>query len=79
MQTLIKPKLKLKIASFDNSNYQVNNENLNNLKFGLGFKFYQKLFVILFASCTFLIFPESPRDSETLCKKYNLTETCMVW
>ena len=78
MQTLIKPKVKLKIASFDNSNYQVK-EKSNNLKFGLDFKFYQKLFVILFASCTFLIFPESPRDSETLCKKYNLTEACMVW
>ena len=78
MQTLIKPKLKLKIASFDKSNYQVK-ENLNNLKFGLDFKFYQKLFVIFFASCTFLIFPESPRDSETLCKKYHLTEACMVW
>ena len=78
MQTLIKPKLKLKIASFDNSNYQVK-ENLDNLKFGLDFKFYQKLFVIFFASCTFLILPESPRDSETLCKKYHLTEACMVW
>ena len=78
MQTLIKPKLKLKIASFDNSNYQVK-ENSNNLKFGLDFKFYQKLFVILFASCAFLIFPESPRDSETLCKKYHLAEACIVW
>ena len=78
MQTLIKPKLKLKIASFDNSNYQIK-ENSNNLKFGLDFKFYQKLFVILFALCAFLIFPESPRDSETLCKKYHLTEACMVW
>ena len=78
MQTLIKPKLKLKIASFDNSNYQVK-ENLDNLKFGLDFKFYQKLFVIFFASCTFLIFPESPQDSEALCKKYHLTEACMVW
>ena len=78
MQTLIKPKSKLKIASFDNSNYQVK-ENSNNLKFGLDSKFYQKLFVILLASCAFLIFPESPGDSETLCKKYHLTEACMVW
>ena len=78
MQTLINPKLKLKIASFDNSSYQVK-ENSNNLKFGLDFKFYQKLFVILFASCVFLIFPESPQDAETLCKKYNLTEACVVW
>ena len=78
MQTLIKPKLKLKIASFDNSNYQVK-ENSNNLKFGLDFKFYQKLFVILLVSCVFLIFPESPQNSEVLCKKYQSTKACMVW
>ena len=78
MQTLIKPKLKLKIASFDNSNYQVK-ENSNNLNFGLDSKFYQKLFVIIFASCAFLIFPESPQDSEALCKKYHSSESCMVW
>ena len=78
MQTLIKPKVKLKIASFDNFNYQVKGKS-NNLKFGLDLKFYQKLFVILFASCAFLIFPESPQHSETLCKKYHSTETCMVW
>ena len=78
MQTLIKPKLKLKTASFDNSNYQVK-ENSNNLKFGLDFKFYQKLFVILLVSCAFLIFPESPKDSEVLCQKYHSKEACMVW
>ncbi len=78
MQTLIEPKVKLKIASFDNSNYQVK-EKLINSKLGLDFKFYQKLFVILFASCAFLIFPESPQDSEALCKKYNSIEACVVW
>ena len=78
MQTLIQPELKLEIASFDNSNFQVK-EKSNNTKFGLDLKFYQKLFVILFASCTFLIFPESPKDSEVLCKKYQSTKACMVW
>ena len=78
MQTLIQPKLKLKIANFDNSNFQVK-EKSNNAKFCLDIKFYQKLFLILFASCTFLIFPESPQNSETLCKKYHSTEACLVW
>ena len=78
MQTLIQPEVKLKIASFGNSNCQVK-EKSNNLKSGLEFKFYQKLFVILFASCAFLIFPESPQDSEALCKKYHSAESCMVW
>ena len=78
METLIQPELKLEIASFDNSNFQVK-EKLNNTKFGLGLKFYQKLFVILFASCIFLIFPESPQNSETLCSKYHSKEACLVW
>ena len=78
MQTLIQPQVKLKIASFDNSNCQVK-EKLNNSKFGLDNKFYQKLFGILFALCALLIFPEYPEDSEALCKKYQSTEACMVW
>ena len=78
MQTLIQPEVKLKIVSFDNSNCQVK-EKSNNSKFGLDFKFYQKLFVILFASCAFLIFPESPKDSEALCKEYHSIEACLVW
>ena len=78
MQTLIQPKLKQEKTRFDNSYYQFK-EKLNNSKFGLNYKFYQKLFVILLVSCAFLIFPESPQDSETLCKKYYSTEACMVW
>tara|TARA_Y100000746_G_scaffold216155_1_gene210866 strand:+ start:528 stop:764 length:237 start_codon:yes stop_codon:yes gene_type:complete len=78
MRTLIKPKVKLKIASFDNSIYQVK-EKSNNPKFGLNFKFYQKLLLILLTSCTFLIFPESPHDSEVLCKKYYSTDACIIW
>ena len=77
MQTSIKPEVKLKIVGFDNSNSQVK-EKSNYSKSGLDFKFYQKLFVILFASCAFLIFPESPQDSEALCKKYNSIEACVI-
>ncbi len=78
MQTLIQPEVKLKIVCFDNSNSQVK-EKSNNPKSALDFKFYQKLFVILLVSCAFLIFPESPKDSEVLCKKYHSTKACMVW
>ena len=78
MQTLIQPEVKQKIASFDRLQSQVK-EKSNNSKFGLDFKFYQKLFVILLVSCAFLIFPESPQDSEALCKKYHFTEACKVW
>tara|TARA_Y100000994_G_scaffold133508_1_gene109445 strand:+ start:426 stop:662 length:237 start_codon:yes stop_codon:yes gene_type:complete len=78
MQTLIHSDLKVKIASFDKANCQVK-EKSNNSGIGLDFKFYQKLFVILFASCAFLIFPESPKDSEALCKEYHSIEACLVW
>ena len=78
MQTSIKPEVKLKIVGFDNSNSQVK-EKSNYSKSGLDFKFYQKLFVILLVSCAFLIFPESPQDSEALCKKYHSREVCKVW
>ena len=78
MQTLIQPQVKLNIANFDNFNCQVK-EKSNNSKFGLNNKLYQKLFVIFFASCALLIFPESPQDSEALCRKYQSTEACMVW
>ena len=78
MQTLIQPKVKLKITSFDNSNCQVKKKS-NNSRFGLENKFYQRLFVILFASCALLIFPESPQDSETLCRRYQSKEACQVW
>ena len=78
MQALIHSQSKLKIASFDNPSYKVK-EKLNNSKFGLDFKFYQKLIVILLTSCSFLIIPESPVDSEILCKKYHSTEACSVW
>ena len=78
MQTLIQPEVKLKIVGFDNTNSQVK-EKSNNSKSCLGFKFYQKLFVILLISCVFLIFPESPQDTEVLCKKYHSTKACIVW
>ena len=78
MQTLIQPDVKLKIASFVKHNCK-SKEKSNNSKFGLDNKFYQKLFVILFASCALLLFPESPQDAEALCRKYQSTEACMVW
>ena len=78
MQTLIQPEVKQKIASFDFLTSQAK-EKSNHSKFSLSLKFYQKLFLIIFTSCAFLIFPESPQDSELLCKKYHSTDACIVW
>ena len=78
METLIYPESKLKISSCDNGNYQVK-EKINNPKLGLDLKFYQKIFVLFLTSCVFLIFPESPQDSEVLCKKHHSIDACVVW
>ena len=78
MEALIHSELKLKRVNFDDSTYQVT-EKLNNSKFGLDFKIYQNLFMIILSSCSFLIIPESPKDSEILCKKYHSAKACIVW
>ena len=43
------------------------------------FKYYQKLFVVLISLSTILIFPESPREIENICKDYNSLVICNVW
>ena len=43
------------------------------------FRFYQKLFVILISLLSILIFPESPRELENICKSYNSYELCNIW
>jgi len=45
----------------------------------VGFKFYQKLFVLFIAFFTILIFPESPTEFENICEKYNSRKICNVW
>ena len=42
-------------------------------------KFYQKLFIILIAFSTILIFPESPRELSNICENYNSKKGCNVW
>ena len=78
MQTLIQSNVKIKMANFDNSTYEVK-EKSNNPKLSLDFKFYQKLFIIILMFCSFLIFPESPKDSEFVCRKYHSREACNIW
>ena len=45
----------------------------------VNFKFYQKLFVFLLAFSTILIFPESPKELESICESYNSRKICNVW
>ena len=78
MQALIKSKLELKMTNFDNLNYQVKEKSTNS-ELGLDFKFYQTLFVLILTSCALLIFPESPKNSEVLCRKHHSVEACSTW
>ena len=78
MQTLILSKAKLKMANCDNLNCE-DKQKSQNLNLGLDFKFYQKLFVIIFMFSLFLIYPESPKDSEVICRKHHTIEACNIW
>ena len=42
-------------------------------------KFYQKLFVLLISFSTILIFPESPKELESICESNNSIKSCNVW
>ena len=78
MKTLVKPQPKLGIVSFNNKTDHLQDQ-LSTLRKVLDFKFYQKLFLVFFALSIFLIFPESPQDSDILCNKYNSNHACNVW
>ncbi len=78
MKTLIKPQPKLHISNFNNKTNYVKSESIN-LRSISDLKIYQRLFVILLSISTFLILPESPKESETLCNKYHSREVCQIW
>ena len=42
-------------------------------------KYYQKLLVFILAFSTILIFPESPKELESICENYNARKICNVW
>ena len=43
------------------------------------FKLYKKFFIILTGLSTFLIFPEQPKDLESVCNNYYSKQICNVW
>ena len=45
----------------------------------VNYKSYQKLFMLLIAFSTILIFPESPRELENICESYHSRKICKVW
>ena len=75
MKTALKSDLKSKTFCVSKS-YPLSIEKEVSL---VNFKFYQKLLVFLLAFSTILIFPESPKELESICESYNSSKICNVW
>ena len=75
MKTALKPNLKSKTFCINKSYPRLIEKEIS----FINLKFYQKLFVFLIAFSTILIFPESPRELEDICKSYNSIKICNVW
>ena len=75
MKTALKPNLKAKTFCVSKSYPRPIEEEVS----FIDFKFYQKLFAFLLAFLTILIFPESPKELESICESYNSRKICNVW
>ena len=75
MKTAVNPDLKSKAFCTTKSYICLKDKE----KSYVGFKFYQKLFVVFISLSTILIFPESPKELENICQIYNSRKICNVW
>ena len=75
MKTAFEPGLKSKTFSISKS-YSLLVEKKVSL---VSSKFYQKLIIVLISLSAILIFPESPKDLESICEAYNSRRICNVW
>ena len=75
MKTDLKPDLKSKTFCVSKSYPRLIEKEVSLVNF----KFYQKLFVFIFAFSTILIIPESPKELESICESYNSRKICNVW
>ena len=75
MKTAVKPKLKLNTFCISKSYTHLRKKEISLVDY----KFYQKLFAFLLAFSTILIFPESPKELESICESYNSRKICNVW
>ena len=78
MKTLINSETKLDNLKLRNQTAYLR-ENVKSSETLLDFKFYQKFFIILTALSTFLIFPEAPKELESVCHRYYSKQICNVW
>ena len=75
MKTALKPDQKSKTFCNSKSCIHVKEKEISIVDF----KFYQKLFGVLISLSTILIFPESPKEMENICERYNSKKLCNVW
>ena len=75
MKTAVKSDLKSQTFYISNNYARLREKET----FSLDFRFYQKLFVLLISLSSILIFPESPRELENICKSHNSHKLCNVW
>ncbi len=75
MKIALKPDLKSKTFCVSKSYPRFIEKEVSSVNF----KFYQKLFVFLLAISTILIFPEFPKELESICESYNSRKICNVW
>ena len=75
MKTALMPDVKLKTFCVSKSYPRLIEKEIGLVNF----KFYQKLFIFLLAFSTILIFPESPKELESICESYNSRKICNVW
>ena len=75
MKTVVKPYLKSKTFCISKS-FAPLREKENSI---IDLKLYQKLFVVLISLSTILIYPESPRELESICERNNSSKLCKVW
>ena len=75
MRTAVKPDLKSQTFATAKSLNLLREKEISIIDL----KFYQKLFIVLISLSTFLIFPESPGELESICESYNYRKLCNVW
>ena len=75
MKVAFEPDLKSKTFSISKSYLLLVDKEIS----VINFKFYQKLFVFLISFSIILIFPESPKELENICKIYNSRTICNIW
>ena len=78
MKTLVKPGTKVDTYKPSDGNLHLI-QKVNNSTDLIGFKFYQKLFLVLIVLSSILIFPETPKELETICHNYHSRQICNVW